>query len=133
MENHSNNKPLEYKFFCYNGCPKYVLVVADRFATGEVDMDMYDIEWNHLSVTRGNHNQAGDIFEKPEKLRDLKFCCEALSRNKPFVRVDFNIWNNQIYFGELTFFDLGGFEKYFPDEWNMIFAKHLDLTTICRR
>ncbi len=127
------NKATEYKFFCYNGVPKYILIVSDRFATEKVDMDMYDIEWKHLDVIRGEHKQAGDIFVKPENYTHLCDFCRILSKDIPYVRVDFNVWNEKIHFGEMTFYDLGGFETYSPEKWNEIFAEPLVLPKEYRR
>lgn len=133
MTTSNGNKATEYKFFCYNGVPKYILVVSDRFATEKVDMDMYDIEWKHLDVIRGEHKQAGDVFVKPENYTQLCDFCRILSKDIPYVRVDFNVWNERIHFGEMTFFDLGGFETYSPEEWNEIFAEPLVLPKEYRR
>ena len=43
---------------------------------------------------------------------------EKLSNGLPHVRVDLYECNNQIYFGELTFFDGSGFDKIQPIEWD---------------
>ena len=133
MVSPKGHKATEYKFFCYNGVPKYILVVSDRFASEKVNMDMYDIDWKHLNVIRGEHKLAGDVFVKPENYTQLCEFCRILSKDIPFVRVDFNVWNERIYFGEMTFYDLGGFETYLPSEWNDIFAEPLVLPKKYRR
>lgn len=119
MKAMENNNAMEYKIFCYSGVPMYVLVVSDRLNSSSVVMDMYDIEWNHLDITRGNHSQAGDIFEKPDNFSEICELAKILSADIPFLRVDFNVWNEEVCFGELTFYDLGGFETYSPEEWNL--------------
>lgn len=42
----------------------------------------------------------------------MKELAEKLSKNLPFVRVDFYSVNEKIYFGELTFFPDSGFGKF---------------------
>ena len=41
-----------------------------------------------------------------------------LSSNIKFVRVDLYEVENKIYFGELTFFPLGGFVPFSPNCWD---------------
>ena len=43
---------------------------------------------------------------------------EKLSRDISFLRVDFYVVNNRIYFGELTFYPASGFGEFIPNEWD---------------
>lgn len=45
---------------------------------------------------------------------------EILSKDIPHVRVDWYIVDNELYFGELTFFDSSGFDPFIPDKYNCI-------------
>ena len=40
---------------------------------------------------------------------------EKLSKDIPFVRVDFYEINNKVYFGELTFYPAAGMETFIPN------------------
>ena len=42
---------------------------------------------------------------------------EALN-NPHFLRVDFYIIKEHIYFGEITFYHGNGNEQFYPDEWD---------------
>ena len=55
---------------------------------------------------------------------------EKLSKNIPFVRVDFYVVNDKIYFGELTFYPGSGMEEFTPDEWDYILGTWLDISKI---
>ena len=46
----------------------------------------------------------------------------------PFVRIDFYIVNNQIYFGEFTFYHASGFAPIYPEVWNKKIGDLVDLT-----
>ena len=48
----------------------------------------------------------------------MKELSKKLSKNIPFIRVDFYEVNGQIYFGELTFFPCSGFIPFEPEEWD---------------
>ena len=50
-----------------------------------------------------------------------------LSRDIPFVRVDFYEINGLLYFGELTFFPGNGFEEFTPLEWDYKMGSWLKL------
>ena len=50
-----------------------------------------------------------------------------MSRDIPFIRVDFYEINGKIYFGELTFFPAAGFEKFEPEEWDKKLGNMLEL------
>ena len=49
----------------------------------------------------------------------MLFVAETLSEGFPHLRVDlYNINQEHIVFGELTFYHGSGFEKFYPEEWD---------------
>ena len=50
-----------------------------------------------------------------------------LSVGQPFLRVDFNEIDNQIKFGELTFFPTSGMGGFEPMEWDYKFGEWIKL------
>lgn len=133
MINHDNSTLVEYKLFCFSGEVRYVLVVADRASNKPTTMDTYSVSWVHTDLVNGNTPLAGNVFEKPDCFAQLCSIAKKLSDGIPFVRVDFNIWNNKIYFGELTLSDSGGFEKYHPEEWDYKLGSLIELPKKYRR
>lgn len=119
MENNDNTESLEYKVLCFGGTPKYVIVISGRFSARETTMDTYDMDWKYTNLINGDCPLSGDVFEKPICFNEIREISKKLSKNTPFLRVDFNFWNKKLYFGEMTFFDAAGFEKYKPDEWDL--------------
>lgn len=133
MENHDKTNPLEFKVLCFNGTPKYVIVISGRFINKETTMDTYDMDWKYTDLVNGDCPLAGDIYEKPDCLNEIYEISKTLSENVPFLRVDFNFWNNNLYFGEMTFFDAAGFENYQPQEWDLYFGDLIKLPKKSRR
>ena len=127
MENISKKESIDFKLFCFNGVVKFCQVISGRFSPNGVCVDMYDFSWNHLDIKEGNYPNAGDVFEKPNCMNELKDIAQKLSQNIPFLRVDFNYWNNKLYFGELTFFPFAGFIEYYPLHWGKTFGDWLKL------
>ena len=60
----------------------------------------------------------------------MKYLASQLSKNIPFVRIDFYEVNSKIYFGEMTFFPASGFEKFDPKEWDKKLGEMIDLEKI---
>lgn len=117
----------DYKVHCFNGVPKFVLVCRDRFAKSGLTEDFYTPEWEHMDVKRPKIPNSATSIARPEKLDELLRLAGELSKDIPFLRVDFYIVKGKIYFSELTFYPASGFEGYDPPEWDGIFGEWLKL------
>lgn len=116
----------DYKFYCFSGEPKILLIVTGRGTKGRTCFDYYDEHFNHLDLQQGNV-PAPVPPEKPESYEKMKRLAEVLSRDIPFVRVDFYEVDGHPYFGEFTFFDSGGTAAFQPDEWDDILGSWIQL------
>ena len=67
---------------------------------------------------------------KPKKFDEMIDLSRKLSSSIPHVRVDFYIINGKVYFGELTFFDSAGLEKFTPEKYDEILGSYIDLNKI---
>lgn len=114
----------DYKFFCFNGVPKYIQVDSDRFIDHK--RNMYDINWRRLPVDYF-YSRTEELDEKPSKLEEMIEIVKKLSEGFPFVRVDLYFTQNKIYFGEMTFFPESGFGKFMPEKYDKIFGEQLIL------
>ena len=124
----NNGKELEdYKIHNFNGNPKLILVCKDRYTNVGLTEDFFDENWNHLDVKRPNHSNSIEIINKPNKLDEMLKLSKKISKNIPFVRTDFYIINNKIYFGEMTFFPASGFEKFVPESYDQLFGAWIEL------
>ena len=117
----------DYKVHCFNGEAKVVLVCAGRFSAGGITEDFYDCEWNHLDIKRPKIPNAGTEQKKPEQLSEMLRLAEQLAQGIPFVRVDFYIVDNKVYFGEMTFFPASGFTPFVPEKWDLTLGGWLSL------
>lgn len=106
----------DYKIMCFDGKACCEFTCTDR-SEGDLRVDFFDPEWNHLPFTR--HYPNADIPPKaPASLKQMVSDAELLSKEIPFVRADFYEVAGQYYFGELTFFPGGGFEEFDPSLWD---------------
>ena len=104
----------DYKFFCFDGVPKVVLIATDRQT--DCRFDYFDMVFNHLDII-DHCPQSEKPIEKPLCFDKMKELAAELSQGIKTVRMDFYEINGQIYFGEYTFFSGGGFDLYIQPEW----------------
>ncbi len=115
----------DYKFFCFNGEPKVMLVASNRFT--DHNFTYFDMDFNKLDITSVAGSQAVVIPKKPDCFAEMKELAACLSRGLPHVRVDLYASFGRVFFGELTFFDSSGFDNMSSEEWDMKFGKWLQL------
>lgn len=120
----------DYKWYCFNGIPKVVMINSDRH-TGRTKADYFDTDYNHLDFMWG-YPHADEIPKKPKRYDEMELLAAKLSNGIPHVRVDFYDVNGKIYFGEMTFFDGSGFDGFEPQEWDYKFGEWLKLPTVER-
>jgi len=125
MHDDTSKELKDYKVFNFNGQPKVILVCQDRFTN--MTEDFFDEHWNHLDIARVAHPNATKEIEKPEKLEEILELSRILSKDIPFLRTDFYIINDQIYFGELTFYPAGGFEPFVPEKVDDLLGSWIQL------
>lgn len=115
---------LDYKFYCFDGVPKVLVVATGRSVN--LCFDYYDMDFNHLPFRQGGPNSTSPI-EKPSNLDNMIKLASVLSKGIPHVRIDMFYVNSKIYFGEYTFFDSSGMAKFDPEEWDYNFGGFIKL------
>lgn len=118
----------DYKFFCFGGEPMYCQVIRDRHTKETIDF--YDMEWKHMPFVGINPigNSIGNgicSVPKPQKLQLMIEICRKLSAGIPFLRVDLYIIDDDVYFGELTFYPASGLGVFTPKEWDSILGEKI--------
>lgn len=116
MEESGNEDLMDYKFFCFDGVPRIMYMSRDHAA--QCTTDFFDMDFNRLPI-RIQAPPSEIIPDKPMRFEEMKRLAAVLSQGMPHVRVDFYVINNKIYFGEMTFFHLGGIYEVQPYEWNL--------------
>ncbi len=126
MEDQVTGELRDYKFFCFNGKVKCFKVDFGRFV--EHRANYYDCDKKLIDCGEAVCMPAFDeeiVF--PDGLDQMMQYAELLSRNIPFLRVDFYSVNGCTYFGELTFFPAGGFGIFEPIKWDEILGSWIVL------
>ena len=111
----------DYKFWCFNGIPKFY-TINDGFGHG--DIMYYDMEHNELNpycIKSTEYNSVPPEFDK------MKEFAKKLSEDFKFVRVDFYYVGGKIYLGELTFTPGSGLFIYKDSKYALKFGEMLNL------
>lgn len=116
----------DYKFWCFNGKPTYMYLTVknDDIYENFYDMDFKPVDINH------RFKRAVPEFEKPECFEEMKMLAAKLSKDIPFVRVDFFQVKGKVYFGEFTFYDWGAMRRFATKEQDIELGKFIDISNI---
>ena len=117
----------DYKFFCFNGIVKALLITADRRKKGEeLKLDFFDNKFNRLPLKQWYPNTSSHI-EEPIGFENMKTLASKIAKDIPHARIDFYNINGQIYFGEITFYHFGGLAPFQPHCYDLIFGSWIKL------
>ena len=126
MEDESEFELKDYKFFCFNGVPKFLKVDFGRYIDHHANY--YDMDWNLLPFDELPYDRVEDKnILKPIDFNNMINIAQELSKDIPFVRIDLYNVKGKIFFGELTFFPASGMAKYNPIEWDYKFGSYINL------
>lgn len=128
MVDESGTELKDYKILCFNGEPKFIDFIYDRFSeTGSKEF-FYTPDWERLKIINGNHVPDNSlVIPKPKSLDKMLELARILSAGMAHVRVDFYLIYDKIYFGELTFYTAGGYEQFKPSHWDKTLGGWLTL------
>lgn len=102
--------PADYKFFVFDGVPRYVSVIADRAGTEAVGF--YTTDWR-FTASRADKPEP-DRVPPPPQLEEMLGIAAKVAAGYDFLRVDLYNTGGQVWFGETTPYPSSGFAKYQP-------------------
>ena len=117
---------MDYKFFCFNGKVHFVQANKGR-ETKNHAQNFYNLDWNILPFGKDLEPRPDISIEKPLNLIKMSEIAEDLSKEFPFVRVDFYEVNGKVIFGEMTFYPKSGLPDFTPIKYDAIIGDLLIL------
>lgn len=117
---------IDYKFYCFNGHPKFLYCGQGLTEDHSLKIDFYDLDWNLMPFYRTDYHRLGKV-EKPAKLSEMIEIAERISRDIPFVRIDLFEVNRKVFFSEFTLCPASGFMPFVPKEYDRIVGEWLEL------
>ena len=120
----------DYKVFCFNGKPKFIMVCTERYSQSTMRRQFFDTAWNLMPFLDYRYPaiSLGGNFPRPHSLSEMLQFARILSQDAAFVRADFYDVFGEIRFGELTLYPESRLDCWFhPDEWNFTLGDWLQL------
>lgn len=119
-----DNDLVDYKFWCFNGEPKYFSIGAGH---GHGSLNYYDFNMKLYPYQRLDYHCDRNIkWNKPSRFDEMMDIAKILSKDFKFVRVDFYEINKKVFLGELTFTPGDGYFK-FEGNGDLSVGEMLDL------
>lgn len=118
LEQDNGEELRDYRFFCFNGEPKFVSVDFSITDKSRTRRNLYDLNWDLLEASISYPHEEDFIVNKPDKFEEMIQLSKQISKGIPHTRVDFYYINKQIIFGEITFYHQNGWGKFTPEEFN---------------
>jgi TupA-like ATPgrasp len=91
--------PLDYKVFCFEGAPKFIIVDFDRQADHK--RRLFDVNWMPLPFSL-SYPASVKTMKAPKTLGTMVDLAAKLSQSFSFVRIDFYTEGEAIFVGEIT-------------------------------
>ncbi len=110
---------IDYKIWCFNGKPAFIWTCFNR-TKQSTEVALFDLEWNYhkeYSVFTHHYKESHILVPKPECLEEMLRCATILSEGFPVLRCDLYAIGAKVYFGEMTFTSLGGFNDFYTEEF----------------
>lgn len=117
MEQDNGEELRDYRFFCFNGEPKFIAVDFSITNKKNTRRNLYDLNWNLMDGEISYPKELSLQVEKPDKLDLMIALSRKVSSDIPHARVDFYYIKQKIIFGEITFFHQSGMGKIRPKEF----------------
>ena len=123
--------PSDFKLHCFGGKVATIQVDLDRETVHR--RNFYDLEWNLQPFiwTEWTGDQPswpnGRAVERPAALPEMIRVAETLAADFPYARIDLFYCGGRVYFGEITFYHGGAFERFDPPETDRLLGAKLAL------
>lgn len=127
MQNKKDQSLKDYKFYCFNGEPKYLYVSEGLEDHSTAKISFFDMNFEFAGFYRDDFRKFDKKPEKPINFEKMKEIAKKLSQEIPFLRVDLYEIEGKIYFSELTFTPCAGFMPFNPEEFDGKLGNLLEL------
>lgn len=125
MEDSLSIDLVDYKVMCFEGNPQLIKVIMNRSI--KPTQDFYDLSWKKLDLSESDMPVSDTYIEKPVFLDEMIDLSRKLAKGLHHIRVDWYYINGTLYFGELTFYDGAGFDRFNPRKYEKIMGDWITL------
>ncbi|MBR3019131.1 MAG: glycosyl transferase [Clostridia bacterium] len=116
----------DYKFYCFNGEPRFLYCGMGLTTDHSLKIDFFDLDWNLMPFYRTDYGRLG-MVPRPDSLDEMIRIARILSAEVPFVRIDLFAVEGRVYFSEYTLYPAAGFMRFMPEKYDRIVGEWLEL------
>lgn len=120
---------VDYKFFCFNGIPKYLYVSSDLMHDRQAKIGFFNLDGTKMNLERNDYAKI-DKIEFPEFYNEMLEMTKKLCKDFYFVRVDFFVTKDKYYFAELTFTPSACMMPFNPKEMDLEWGEMLNIKNL---
>lgn len=128
MEDPAEPSLVDYKFYCFNGTPKFLYVSKGLEDHATASISFLTLDWQFAPYERMDYKPLSVLPPKPKNLEKMTEIARVLCQGMDFLRVDMYEINGKVYFSELTFSPCAGFMPFKEPEYDMEIGQMLTLT-----
>ena len=121
----------DYKFFCFNGEPKFIYVSNDLIHDRQAQIGFFYLDGKKMPLKREDYTDIASV-ELPSFFNEMLGVAKDLCKEFPFVRVDFFLANGRYYFAELTFTPSACMMPFNPDKYDLEWGKLLNIVDLSK-
>lgn len=107
----------DYKFYCFDGFIGLLCVIKNRHHAAKTTFSYFDENLNKVDLLQEGE-EAADTCCLPNCIQKMRELATKLSSGLSHARIDFYESEGKVFFGEITFFNAGGFSAFHPAEWD---------------
>ena len=120
MENPSDGPELiDYKFYCFNGVPRYLYVSQGLENHATASMSFLTTDWKFAPFGRNDYKPLKELPTRPTNYEEMFSIASTLSKGYMFIRVDLYSVGGKTYFSELTLSPCSGYMPFAPEDWDL--------------
>lgn len=123
---------IDYKFFCFNGIPKFIYVSNDLVHDRQAKIGFFNLDGSKMELKRDDYANIEEI-ELPKFYNDMLEMASNLCKEFTFVRVDFFVTDNRYYFAELTFTPSACMMPFNPKKIDLEWGNLLNINELTRK
>ena len=109
MYNAGKDGLVDYKFYCFDGEPKFLYVSEGLENHPTARISFLELDWSFAPYERSDFKTFQYLPKKPSRFDEMIQIARILSKDIPFLRVDLYEINGFVYFSELTFSPCAGY------------------------
>lgn len=113
-----DNQIVDFKFFCFGGRPRYVYVSAGLENHSTARISFCNLDYTLAPFQRSDYAQFEVLPPKPAHYDEMIEIATKLSMGTTLVRIDLYECDDKVLFSEMTFYPVGGFMPFVPEEWD---------------